>query len=171
MLRPLFACDIYVSQNALLFNCLTDAVILLWDSDVSDVDEFRRSASYVAQLRANYTTTLKSVIKTVLQTGAFFAFGGPVLLGESYTTYLAVLPKFRNKFQMLNDYRDMNKAVAKELNVPYIDVREAFLNAIPTYWHFLHGYVTIDGEHENERGTQMVAKMLADALRPWLRSL
>lgn len=39
----------------------------------------------------------------------------------------------KDKAEMLNTYREMNKAVAESYGCPYIDMRQAFLDAIPSY--------------------------------------
>jgi hypothetical protein len=39
----------------------------------------------------------------------------------------------KDKAEMLNAYREMNKAVAESYGCPYIDMRQAFLDAIPSY--------------------------------------
>ena len=39
----------------------------------------------------------------------------------------------KDKTDMLNSYREMNKDLAEEYEVPYIDMRQAFLDAIPSY--------------------------------------
>ena len=142
-----------------------DAYILYWDTDVSDVDEVGMSKTDVAVLRANYVINLQYVIQTINATGAFLAVGGPELLGESV---FFKDPYFLHKTPMLNDYRAMNRVVCDFFDVPYMDIRQKFLDAIPSWYLFSYGYLTIDGEHENERGSNIVADSFADALRPWL---
>ena len=39
----------------------------------------------------------------------------------------------KDKTDMLNSYREMNKDLAEEHAIPYIDMRQAFLDAIPSY--------------------------------------
>jgi hypothetical protein len=39
----------------------------------------------------------------------------------------------KDKTDMLNAYREINKEVAEQYNCPYIDMRQAFLDAIPSY--------------------------------------
>ena len=127
------------------------------------------SASKVHKMRAHYNATLRAVMRSILETGAYFAMAGPEILGES--DYYPLPTRYLNKIKMLDDYRAINKAMAREFNVSYIDVRQAFVDAIPPYWHFYSGYVTVDGEHENERGTQIVAELFAANLLPWLQSV
>lgn len=54
--------------------------------------------------------------------------------------------------------------------VQYIDIRNRFLEAIPSWWDFRGGWVTVDGEHPNERGTWIEAKLFADQLNLWLEA-
>jgi hypothetical protein len=37
------------------------------------------------------------------------------------------------KTDMLNAYREINKEIAAQYDCPYIDMRQAFLDAIPSY--------------------------------------
>ena len=70
---------------------------------------------------------------------------------------------------MLRRYTEINKQiVASYPSVPYIDMRQAFLNAIPRTYYGYMGCLTIDGEHENENGSIIVAKMFSDQLLSWL---
>lgn len=39
----------------------------------------------------------------------------------------------KDKNDMLNSYREMNREVAEDYQIPYIDMRQAFLDAIPSY--------------------------------------
>ncbi len=57
------------------------------------------------------------------------------------------------------------------MGVKYIDIRQAFLNAEGFWGKIINsGYLTKDGEHENERGTQIVANKFAEVLKGWLKS-
>ena len=71
---------------------------------------------------------------------------------------------------MLNRYTKINKDITKSYNLPYIDMRRAFLDALPFSYYGYEGCLTIDGEHENERGTIIVAKLFAESLSNWLIS-
>lgn len=39
----------------------------------------------------------------------------------------------KDKSDMLNSYREINKEIAAQYDCPYIDMRQAFLDAIPSY--------------------------------------
>lgn len=62
-----------------------DAVILLWDSDVSDVDERDMSPSSVSELHANYIADVTNVIREIQKSknGVKMALAGPILLGSN----------------------------------------------------------------------------------------
>ena len=139
---------------------------MYWDSDCSDVYELNMTTSEILQVRATYTTNVEYVIRSVLKAGAYIAVGGPEILGEG-----PIKPeRFWGKDPMLNDYRDINVNVTSSLNVRYMDIRQAFLDTIPSWWLSGSGYLTVDGEHENERGTEIVASFFADALIEYVES-
>ena len=78
--------------------------------------------------------------------------------------------RFTDKQEMLEDYKAVNVEVAASFKIPYIDVRQALLDYIPS-WQLCYSLcVTFDGEHENERGTIIVAKLFAESLSNWLIS-
>lgn len=141
------------------------AVILFWDSDCSNVNESALTPAEVVALRANYTSNLVSTIKTVLTYGAKMAVAGPELLGEGP---VGLPSRFANKTQMLDDYRDMTRSAALSLGVPYIDMRQAFLNALPAWWFPYCCRVTKDGEHPNDLGTDIEATAFSQVVNIWL---
>lgn len=62
-----------------------------------------------------------------------FVFTPAVLLGEG-PMFMPKSDRFtKDKTDMLNSYREMNKDLAEEYSIPYIDMRQAFLDAIPSY--------------------------------------
>ena len=69
---------------------------------------------------------------------------------------------------MLNDYREINMQIAANYSVPYIDVRSALQKAIPSWWLWNMGAVTIDGEHLNSQGVDIVSALFADVIQKWL---
>lgn len=144
-----------------------DAVILFWDSDCSDINESLLNATQVAQVRAAYTSTLESVVNSTLSysTVKYMAIAGPGLLGENPNAVLAFHPvRFDGKEDMLDAYRDINKQVAADYNVDYIDLRTSLQNVIPFYWTWYKFWVTKDGEHLNYRGSIILSNMISEAL-------
>ena len=119
------------AENVLPTN--PDVVILLWDSDVSNVDENVLPKDEVEKIRAEYVSTLKQLVEDINNSGAFLLIGGPTVLGEG--TMLGAPQRFWNKKKMLDDYRQMNREVAESHGVKYVDVREAFITRRP--WHHL----------------------------------
>ena len=90
--------------------------------------------------------------------------GGPYLLGEGS---VGIPARFCHKTQMLNDYRDMTRMICLEYKVNFMDMRKLALAAIPFYWVYYKGYLTVDGEHENDRGTALVAKEFSRVIKMW----
>jgi hypothetical protein len=148
-----------------------DAVILFWDSDCSDVSEDNMDSEGVDETRTAYLKAVVDTISKLTQTGVFVAIAGPGVLGEGAKLFAPKEERFQNKEEMLDDYSAMNKQVANLFKIPYIDIRAAFMAYVPSYQLCYSLCVTIDGEHENERGTKIVAKHFADTLGLWLSSL
>jgi lysophospholipase L1-like esterase len=140
--------------------------ILFWDSDCSNIDESKLTPAEVDQLRANYSANLLATEKIILSHTPRLAVAGPELLGEGP---LGLPDRFANKTQMLDDYRLLTRAAADAVDVPYIDMRAAFMAEIPDWWLIYAGWVTIDGEHPNARGTQIEAELFATTINVWLR--
>jgi len=159
--------NIYERTAAVLAaNAPVWAVILFWDSDCSNVDESLLTPAQVAQLRANYSATLLATERLVLAATPRLAVAGPELLGEGP---LFLPARFANKTAMLDDYRVLTRDAAAAVGVPYIDMRAAFLAEIPPWWLIYAGWCTIDGEHPNDRGTQIEAELFATTINGWLR--
>ena len=106
-------------------------------------------------------------MKAVLASGAKLAVAGPEILGEGP---VGLPGRFFNKTSMLDDYRVLTRVVAEANSVPYIDMRAAFLNAIPFWWLLPSGVVTVDGEHPNDTGTGIEAQLFAATINAWLYS-
>jgi hypothetical protein len=136
-----------------------DVVILFWDSDCSDINEKTMSNKEIIQLRNNFTTNLKFVIKNVLKTGALMAVSGPGVLGEGP---FGKPTRFWGKDTMLDDYRSIVKTVTLSYKLEYLDIRQAFLNSYPIFKFYYKGTITKDGEHENETGTKIIANIFAN---------
>ena len=149
-----------------------DAVFILMDTDVSDVNEEPLTADDVEQLRTNYHSNLTRIIETLQQpsTGiSFIALCSPGVLGEtSYAWFQPTQLRFHHKGSMLHAYTEQNRAIAVIAGIAYIDVQKAFHAVIPRYQLSYAWCCTKDGEHLNERGTQIVATLMAQSLRTWL---
>lgn len=71
---------------------------------------------------------------------------------------------------MLDDYCQIAREIARKYEVPYLDIRGELKKAVPWWRLWYSGYVTKDGEHTNERGTQLLAKMIAEQLLQWFET-
>jgi lysophospholipase L1-like esterase len=141
-----------------------NAVVLFWDSDVSDVDERRLKPPGVQQLRAAYEQSLRDVVNRLAASGPFVVVSGPTLIGER--------PRGHNKKDsQLDAYRRINRHVALSLGVRYVDTRRAFFARRPpgTPLDVAEGLLTEDGEHLNDRGTLLAGRLFAKALDGWLQ--
>ena len=156
--------QIYERTQSVLDEHKPDAVILFWDSDCSNYDESTMSKEAVQELRGNFSQNLFMTIKTILTSGAKLAVAGPEILGEGP---IGLQSHFKNKNGMLDAYRTLTRNAAQEAGVPYIDMRAAFLKAIPNWWLFYAGIVTVDGEHPNDKGASIEAKLFANQINAW----
>lgn len=148
-----------------------EAVLLLWDSDVSDTNESLLNSTQVATLRAAYTSTLQGVVNDTLHYPSvkYLAVSGPGVLGENPDAMFSFQPpRFEDKKDMLDAYRLINQQVAAEFGVDYIDLRTSLVQAVPFYWTWYKWWLTKDGEHLNYRGSIILADLFAEALDEYL---
>jgi len=149
----------YKLQNSII-NQQPEAVIMYWDSDVSD--------PHLGYVRSKegidlYTQNLIDVVISIKSMNSlkYFAISGPEVLGE--------LPDLMNKKDpYLNIYRDINRKIAQEYNASYIDIRKAFLDEDRRFgWIFNKGYLTFDGEHPSQIGSELEEKLFFNQIEKW----
>ena len=151
-----------------------DAVFILMDTDVSDVNEEPLNTEEVEHLRAYYHSNLTRIIETLQQPSSgisprFIALCSPGVLGEtSYAWFQPTQDRFHHKANMLHAYTEQNRDIAAITDIAYIDVQKAFHAVIPWYQLSYAWCCTKDGEHLNERGTRIVATLMAQSLKTWL---
>jgi lysophospholipase L1-like esterase len=144
----------------------TDGIIIMWDSDVSSNDETPENAAYY---RSVYILEVTALVQDIQKNNSAIriALAGPILIGEGSLSLSRTAPLYGSKTDMLNEYVVINRQIAIRLNVSYIDLRGAFLSALPNYRLSNEGCLTIDGEHENENGMAIIAKSIARLLVDW----
>jgi lysophospholipase L1-like esterase len=98
--------------------------------------------------------------------------GGPEVLGEGplFAPLNAPLWVYYNKIKMLDRYVRLNQHIAEKLGIQYMNIRQAFLDALPAGRKVYSGCLTTDGNHENNNGAVIVAKIFAEVLYNWLES-
>ena len=139
------------------------AVVLYWDSDVSDVDESSMAPGEVRTLREAYESDLREVLRRLVASGAHVVVSGPTLIGER--------PRGRNpKDAQLDAYRAINRRVAAGTGAAYADTRRPFFARRPrgASPEIDHGLLTEDGEHLNDRGVEVALTAFVDALDRWI---
>jgi hypothetical protein len=133
------------------------AVVLLWDSDVTDVDESKLNANEIATLREHYIRNLRYTINAVLSRDIHIIVTGPGLM--------LCCP---DKDNMLNDYLTMNKNITTELGVDYIDLRQLLLSSVEK------GVIPVEGsdrDHMNKDGLYIAAQAFSKNLDSYWRTL
>lgn len=69
---------------------------------------------------------------------------------------------------MLDRYMTINQELCENNSVQYIDTRHPFLSALPANYYGYQGCLTIDGEHENDNGAIIIAKLFSEAILGWI---
>eukprot|EP01040_Poterioochromonas_malhamensis_P016882 gene16882-19269_t len=160
--------EIAARVDQAVYNPTPDALILFWDSDCSNINEYVLTVDQIYNLRQNYAHNVSYVINATLSAGVkYMAVAGPGFLGEGP---FLLHHGFWHKVDMLNDYRKINEEVTASWNVTYINVRHEYIKDLPWYWAFNQWYLTREGEHENARGTRHVARLFGTELQKWLYS-
>jgi hypothetical protein len=138
--------------------CRPEAVIMYWDSELTNLPK-----SYLSSQEGidTYTNNLIDVITALKSSVKYVAVSGPNLLGE--------LREGHNSYdKYLNMYRQINRDVSLSYNIPYIDIRQAFLDADRLKgWDQSSGYLTLDGEHPSEAGSKIEVNVFYDQLVMW----
>lgn len=143
-----------------------DAIIILWDSDINANVESRAD---IDGLRDFYISNVTYVVKEIQKNSSsvHIALAGPIIIGEGVFFKKVPFTTYHKRFAMLNDYASINKKIASDLNITYIDIRSAYLNSLPMYRMSYMGCLTVDGEHENTNGMAIIAKSVATAVARW----
>ena len=106
-----------------------------------------------------YQAGLKSLIQRIHDHGARVVLCTPSVIGEKTDG--------SNKLdQMLDEYCDISRSVAKETKTPLVDLRKAFLDHLKEHnaAQVEKGILTTDGVHLNPAGNEFVAAQILAAL-------
>eukprot|EP01041_Mallomonas_annulata_P011360 gene11360-23779_t len=128
--------DIRIRLDRDVFVYRPHAVVVYWDSDAADVNEFAMTADEVIALRTRYEVNLVEVLQRLQAYGAEVFLSGPTVQGER--------PHGQNTRDVILDaYRVINKRVCRDAGVRYIDSRAAFFEALmPSQMEFICGLPT-----------------------------
>ena len=85
-------------------------------------------------LLANYSTNLEYVVNTIVQRNKWVAVASPCgVLMESPYFGPPTSGRFHFKARAVDAYTTATSLVSEKTQVPYIDIRKPFLDAIPPY--------------------------------------
>ena len=85
---------------------------------------------------------------------------GPTLLGE--------MPRGMNgRDPLLEVYLNLVINATKTYNITYIHTRDIFFSKIPPDWREHEGYLTVDGEHPNSAGKEIIRGIYESILNKW----
>ena len=165
---------VFAIRNVSLYECAIpatpDVVIIFFHSDASDVDLASMQTTIVSDLDMNYRINLGVVIDVLQKDGSLVALSSTGVLSETHAALFQpnTQDRFHNKWPIMRRYTGINLDVAAEFGIPFINIRQAFLDYVPWYQLCYAWCVTYDGEHENERGTKIVAKLFASTINDML---
>lgn len=147
-----------------------DAIIILWDSDINANVE---SKVDIAILREFYISNVTFVVNAIQKNSSTvqIALAGPTIIGEGVFFKKVPFTTYHKRIAMLNDYSSINRQIADNHNITYIDIRSAYLDALPLYRMSYKGCLTVDGEHENSNGMAIIAKSIAKVVAKWQNKL
>lgn len=109
--------------------------------------------------RDRYEAGLRSILSRITGSGARAVLCTPSVIGERYdgTNPLDT---------MLDEYAAASRRVARELEIPLLDLRNAFLKYLRDYngENIERGILTYDGVHLSDEGNRLVAEQVLKAL-------
>lgn len=108
---------------------------------------------------SRYEAGLRSIIGRTTSSGARVVLCTPSVIGERHDG--------SNPLDtMLDEYAAISRRVARELDVPLVDLRKAFLKYLRDYngENLESGILTYDGVHLNDAGNRLVAEQVLKAL-------
>ena len=106
----------------------------------------------------------------------FLALGSPWTQGEGFNKCNHDLAEYDYKIGIYDVYTSVNKQLAESMvpPVPFMDFRAAWKALKPAAWNDYLGCLTVDGEHQNDKGKtvhMILPLLLPRAVNPTSRSL
>ena len=139
-----------------------DLVLILSNSDVSTSKSSWPKAKW-DDYKANYRVALENLLSFLdAKMGQNYAFSGPSVLTEGIG--LLAPPRQRGFGFMIKDIRGINLEYAVKHNATYIDMFKAIKSISVPWWILYSSYATVDGEHYNELGSQILADTFVQVL-------
>lgn len=151
-----------------IYKTHADAVILLWDSDEYILPE-EVSDETLNRLRPMYTSNVTYVVRAIQanKPAVKIALAGPIIVGDGPWNVKKTIEEYRLKARVFDIYREINRQLSGQLNATYIDLRQAYLDAVPPAHLGSRNCVTVDGNHPSENGAMINARKIAETLHDW----
>ena len=174
------------------------AVIILSDTDVTNVDWAQVNATTAARYRARYESAVRWIIHAARHDGTHLAFSSPgSLLSEAYGVFAPDTPRFsaptkrkQTEYRGILQVRELPRlelrslalrglksrhpnpiflqALTAEHGVPFIDLSAPFATEVAPWRLVYRGCVTRDGEHANAHGATIMARLYAQQIQAWM---
>jgi hypothetical protein len=131
-------------------------------------------AGILKAYKANVVALMTQVRATI--PNVFLALGSPWTQGEGFNKCNHDLAEYDYKIGIYDVYTSVNKQLAESMvpPVPFMDFRAAWKALKPAAWNDYLGCLTVDGEHQNDKGKtvhMILPLLLPRAVNPTSRSL
>jgi len=109
-------------------------------------------ADILKAYKANVVALMTQVRATI--PNVFLALGSPWTQGEGFNKCNHDLAEYDFKIGIYDLYTSVNKQLAESMvpPVPFMDFRAAWKALKPAAWNDYLGCLTVDGEHQNDKG-------------------
>jgi hypothetical protein len=117
-----------------------DGIVVMCDSDITDVVFDVISDQKKADLLAAYKEDLTHLIRAAQNASVPIAVSSPVGVLTEGPLGAPDSVRYHYKAAAVNSYTAATKSISLSMGVPYVDIREATLSAIPKYRKYYCGY-------------------------------
>lgn len=149
-------------KKDIIANSPTHVVIYIGVNDVWHFHDSRREPGTDRQV---FEQGLRDLIKQIRAVGYEVLLCTPTVVGEDPDSNTPVN-------QLLIEYAEISRTVAKTSGVPLCDLCSAFVKYLRSNnpQKLYEGILTTDGVHLNDQGNLFVANVMLDNLRPLLNA-
>jgi hypothetical protein len=116
-----------------------DGIVIMCDSDITDIRFDTLTDQKKASLLSAYTADLLFIIRAAQNESIPIAISSPVGVLLEGRLGAPDSVRYHHKVQATAAYTAATKAAAESLSVPYVDIRSATLAAIPFYRQYYLG--------------------------------
>ena len=91
----------------------------------------------------------------------------PLICFKPFTREFHGVDKVNPRDAIFDAYTQINREVASKLHIPYLNIRTMLKDKLPATYDKYDGFLTIDGEHLNDKGSAAVKETFFQTLSGW----